>query len=216
MTLGKYAFVPALLIAMSMAAQAAKLATNNSNYGFSDFGTDNQTPTSTCLDLNSVTCLLTEQTFYATNSSTLAVYDFKINSDLFNFTLKLDGNAALDNYGAFILDPGANDSSNPNQAILLANPVQFGPDATALAAAAPLGDGQGASFTVTGNGKGLVFFVVLDKPLLTTDPPPDPKDVTASIQLSTSPVPEPTLWPLLAIAIGGLLVIRRRRMARSS
>ncbi len=201
MAFPRFALLLGSLLVATVAAQAGgKLATSNSNYGFGDFGTDNQTPSSTCLNLDSITCLLTEQTFYATESSSLAVYDFKINSDLSNFALTLDGNAQLfssDAFGAFICD-----TTHPE------NPVQCGPDATSLATATALADGQGAKFTVPGDGKGLVFFVALNKPVA-ADPPPNPTDVTASIQVGT---PEPDLFPILGLAGVAVLAFRRRRV----
>jgi len=191
------------LMAASVGAQAVgKLATANSNYGFGNFGTDNQTPSSTCLNLDSITCLLTEQTYYATDSQSLAVYDFKINSDLSDFTLTLDGDAPLftpDTFGAFICDPNFPD-----------NPVQCGPDATNLATAVALADGQGAAFSVPGDGKGLVFFVGLDQPV-SVDPPPNPMNVTASLQFNG--VPEPNLFPILGLGGVAVLWFRRRRVA---
>jgi hypothetical protein len=186
------------LLALSIGAQASKVATLNSGYGFGNFGTDDETPTSTCITLEDISCFLTEQTFYATDSSSTAVYDFKINDDISNFTLQLLGNATAMNYGWFIQDPAFPD-----------DPVQYGPDPTDFITSSGFVDnGMGAQITVSGDGKGYVFYLVLNQPEA-MDPPPDPGNVTASI------VPEPRLFPILGIALLVLVLVRGRYRARA-
>jgi hypothetical protein len=221
---------------------------DNSDYGFNGF-TAEAYNTPVCIDLLSITCLLSEQVFISPSqrSNGIVVYDFKINQDVTNFVLTLTSNNGFlitgnaNSIGAFQIDPRGlagpdfdpayqpcPPGSNPSS---ICNPVQFGPNANGLATGTQTSNT--ATFTVPGNGNGFVFYVAVDEKcaldpeadgcpgsieeLFTSLDVPDPlgpSNVTASIKLQTSEVPEPNSLPIIGIGLAAVIAIGRRRLSK--
>jgi hypothetical protein len=197
-----------LALAVSGAATASRVQTDNGDYGDAPtFLNQNQ-----CLGVTgalltpAVNCAMTGENYINSANETELVYDFLINGNRSNFTLTLTGSEAFpaDNnqspfsYGAFSCDPFSD--------------VQCGPDPTsqlALGSPALSSNGMTVTFDVTGTNNGttpFVFFVV----------EPDTSGVvTAQITQNTSSTPEPGSFSLVFGAGLTVVAFGGRRLAKA-
>jgi hypothetical protein len=210
-----YVFV-GLLLGLSTVASASKISTSGSAYGPAS-------PVTNTLDGD-----LNEQNYLASFAANDEVFAFQINTDISNFTLILSSPVAFIaddtsntppdflGFGALI-DDGSR--SCPAFSTSTTEPM-CGPDpnSSPYNASSNLTGSDGTdtsvSFSVEGDGKGLVFFAVVPETAGT-----DQNGnlilnnlVTAEI---TSATPEPRLLPMLVLGLAGLLLFGwRRRLAK--
>jgi len=203
-----------LMVGWSATANASAIHTSTSSYGPASPVTN-----TTAGDLN-------EQTYDFSDLGGYEVFDFMINTDTPNFTLKLTGDAAFlaDNtdpsnlpdyygFGAFIQSSGSCPSSE-----VLCTPTSDSTLSSYNVTASPLssdGTQEQVSFTVFGDGKGLVFFAVEPE---TDGIDPNTNSLylnnSVSAEITFAAAPEPRLWPVLGLGLVGLVLLRRFRSAK--
>ncbi len=193
-------FTIGLLLGFAAAASAGGIRTSSSPYG-------NPSSSTPVVDGD-----VTEQDYAFSFLGGYQVFDFLVNTDIGNFTLTLTGDAPFladdtadippeyFGFGAFV--PNNNSCATGGQC---------GPDPNLAPynASASLGSSDGTAtqvtFTVAGDGKGLVFFAI----------EPETNGVNNFVTAQISPItaaPEPSFWPVLALLFLGLGVgLRRRR-----
>lgn len=189
----RFAKYSAICLLMAGSVWASVPGKRNSSYGSIAPLTDFQT---FCLNQNgnvAASCpgAITEQSYIASNDSTLHVFDYQV-GNLSEFTLTLTpSSGSFSDFGYFSCDTG---------------PVACGNDPNAVGASVDQ-NGAAVKFTVPGAGNGLVFYVV-ETDDGTTQLSPVIGDATVT--------PEPKSLFLLAIglmAILGYVAYRRSALA---
>jgi hypothetical protein len=201
-----------LYFAVSGAVRASLLEQESSSYGFTTLTDSSQiTPiTDTCLNLNGTNANaylscggfpMIGQTYFQNASQVSAgqsraeIFDFKINSDVTDFTISLTGTEPFYNQaaGLFVCNPGADPNCTNSQVwFSTVDPLTLGVSSSSPGTNA-------AAFTVPGDGNGLVFFAV---------EPNGTGKVTADITLS-DPAPEPGTLVLISLCLVAILSLRR-------
>jgi hypothetical protein len=190
--------VTGLLLGFSAAMSASAIHTASSNYG-------SVSNTDACYSLGTLSGVTVSPEAFQFSEGSDCVFDVEIASGS-DFTLDFQGTAdfltSLTNmsgtyYGnGFFTCPGAGN--------------QCGPDPTAGGYNVSVDAGSdNISLTVNGSGDGLVFFVV---------EPETPGAIDNIVTLTGGPIastPEPRLWPVLGLAIVGLLLLRKRSIKAS-
>jgi hypothetical protein len=209
----RYPIVIALLLGLSAAASAAAIRTAGSSYG--------SPPTlGSCTDCASLPAGVTvmEQAF-AFSQETGKVFAFEVTSDTSNFTLTLSGttpfltdfmNSGTTYFGFGVIcgtGTGIGSSGNPCSTL---DPNSSPFNATVSALSNGTDNGNTVTFTFPGDGQGFAFYAIESEPAGAAG------TVTATITLNGSAVPEPASWPILGLAIAGLVFLHQRRSAKFS
>jgi hypothetical protein len=181
----------ALLFGLSAVLSATPIKTTGSSYGSPD---PTGSPCGALCTLPTGVTALTQN--YAYSDGPGQVFSFQITSDTSDFSVTLNGADAFTAvpgdipFGGFVCPGGGY--------------TPCGADPTGFVTASAVGL-DSVTFTVDGDGKDLVFFAV------ETEPPTGvTNQVTATVALNTSTVPEPALLPILGLGVVGLLLFRRR------
>jgi hypothetical protein len=195
----------ALLLCLSAAANAGRVA-NNSSYGIGPF-TITSCALADCFSGDTLGSTISIEDFLATSETGITVYDFDISNPAPNFTLDIAVTGASiisdptdptqDGYGLFTCASGF-----PSNQPQCSNDLPFG-----VTSDSDYGSlsGNTVSFPVMNatSGDDFVFFVAMDG---------TPTSVIGSYE--TSSVPEPRFLPLLAIGLlAAFVVFRRKRLA---
>lgn len=203
MKLKSNCFHMVMLLALSPLLSASAIRTAGSSYGSPD---PTGSPCGSLCTLPSGVTVLEED--YAYSNGPGQVFSFQITSDTSDFSLTLAGPDPFTAvpgdfaFGAFVCPFGGFTPCG-------ADPTGF---VTASADAATAVGLSSVTFTVDGDGKDLVFYAIESAP-----PTGALNQVTATVALSTSSVPEPNFFPILGLGAVGLLLLRRRyRSARMS
>jgi len=213
-------FIIGLALGMSTAAFATRLQQDNDDYGSQGPDCTLAASSGFACDLTNASGLFGEQFPYTFNNTfdvNFHVWDFELTSDISNFTLTLTGSIpfATDQtltspdltedffgYGLFLC--GVDETNDPSSG----NRICTTSDVSTAGVSASLINSSEVQFTVSGDGKGLVFYVAESLPVV-EDP-----TVTAAITPNGVATPEPGTVPLLLAGGLALVLFGRRRLAR--
>lgn len=206
-----------LYFAVSGSVRASILEQESSSYGFTTLTDGSQIApiTDTCLNLDGTNANaylscggfpMIGQTYFQDPSQVIPgqsraeIFDFKINSDITDFTITLTGTEPFYNQaaGLFVCNPGADPNCSNSQVwFSTVDPLALGVSSSSMGTSA-------AGFTVPGDGNGLVFFAV--EPNGTGNVT---ADITAADITLSDPTPEPGTLVLLSFCLVAILSLRR-------